>query len=203
MRTSCMTGLPAGRVLRVLVTAVAVLAFLLTGAGAALAHDEVVATTPAAQASVATPPAAVELQLSSPPQALGTEVRVTAPDGSLVSVGAPEVRGTTVRQPLSDGLPAGGYTVEWRVTSGDGHPITGSSAFNVTAAASPSTPATPSAAQAAPDTAPDDAGAGTTVGEASATQPAPSSSSTGLLVAVAVLVLALAGLVLWRLRRRA
>ncbi len=198
MRTSCMIGLPASRALRALVTAVAAFAFLLTGAGASLAHDEVVGTTPAAQAEVASPPAAVEVQLSAPPQALGTEVRVTASDGVLVSEGAPEVRDSTVRQPLADGLPAGVYTVEWRVTSGDGHPITGSSVFTV-AQAAPSS-ATSSAAQEA---APDELDAGTTVAETSAAQPAQSSSSTGLLVGGAVVVLALAGLVAWRLRRQA
>lgn len=70
--------------------------------------------------------ATVELQVSSPPQALGTEVRVTGPDGSVVSTGACEVLGDTVRHPLADGLAAGAYSVERRVTSADGHPITGS-----------------------------------------------------------------------------
>ena len=41
------------------------------------------------------------------------------------------MRGTTVTQPLAGGLPAGAYTVEWRVTSADGHPLSGTFGFTV------------------------------------------------------------------------
>ena len=204
MRMPGMTGSPPGRAVRALLTAVAALALLLVGAMPASAHDEVVATTPTAQESLATPPSAVELELTAPPQVLGTVVRVTGPDGSVVSEGDPEVLDTTVRQPLAPGLPAGGYTVDWRVTSGDGHAITGSSTFTVATGASP----VPAAPETAPGPAPEDLEASTTVedapaSEASASAPAGSSSSTGLVVGGALLVLLAAGLVLWRLRRQA
>lgn len=71
MRTQ---GMPAPRTSRALRALVAAAALLLLGAGPALAHDEVVATTPAADASLPSPPSTVELQASSPPQVLGTEV---------------------------------------------------------------------------------------------------------------------------------
>ncbi len=195
-------GMPGHRSTRALLALAAALALLLVGAGPAAAHDEVVATTPAAQESVPTPPSAVELELSSPPQVLGTVVQVTGPDGSVVSEGEPEVLDTTVRQPLADGLPAGAYTVDWRVTSGDGHPITGSATFTAAAAASPA-PAAPEAdAGPAPDP-----GTSTTVEDAPAsvdTASAIRAPSTGLLVGGgALLALLVAGLVLWRLRRQA
>ena len=200
MRTQ---GMPAPRTSRALLVLVVAAALLLLGAGSALAHDEVVATTPAADASLPSPPSTVELQVGSPPQVLGTEVRVTGPDGAVVSEGDPEVLGTTVRQPLAGDLPAGAYTVDWRVTSGDGHPITGSIGFTVAEGAAPST--APSSAPADPsgevDTDEVDTGEVDT-DEASATRPA-GSSSTGLLVAGGLVALAVVGLVAWRLRRSA
>jgi cobalamin biosynthesis Mg chelatase CobN len=124
----------------------------------------------------------------------------------VVSEGPAEVLDDTVTQPLADGLPAGAYTVEYRVTSGDGHPISGSFAFTVAQGAPSSSAASaPSSSAAAPP--PEESSAapesGTAVGEASASRPAESSSSTALVVGGAVVVLALAVLVAWRLRRRA
>lgn len=191
-------GMPRPRTTRALAAVVAAGALLLLGAGPASAHDEVVATTPAAQASVPAPPAAFELELTSPPQVLGTEVRVTGPDGDVVSEGEPEVLGTTVRQPLAGGLPAGTYAVDWRVTSGDGHPVTGSSAFTVDRGAAP-----PSSAAAVPGEAAGSRTSQPAVDETSASTPADTSSSTALLGGGALVVLAAAGLVVWRLRRQA
>jgi methionine-rich copper-binding protein CopC len=209
VRTPCVTGSPARRAERALLLVVATAALVLGGGSAALAHDEVSATAPAARASVPTPPAEVVLTMSSPPQGLGTEVQVTGPDGAVVSEGPAEVLDDTVTQPLADGLPAGAYTVDYRVTSGDGHPISGSFGFTVaqgapSSSAAPSS-AAPSSSAAAP--APEESSAAPesspAVGEASASRPAESSSSTWLLVAGAAVVLAVAALVAWRLRRRA
>jgi methionine-rich copper-binding protein CopC len=110
-------------------------ALLLLGAGtpAALAHDQLVATVPQAGTTAPTAPTRVELQLDGAPQALGTQVVVTAPDGTAVSLGEPGLRGSTVVQPLPDGLAGGVYTVAWRVTSSDGHPLSGSYSFTVAA----------------------------------------------------------------------
>lgn len=164
--------------------AAAVLVSLSTGTPAALAHDALVATTPAAGATLTTAPAQAELEFSGPPQALGTQVVVTAPDGAVVSRGEPELRGSTVVQPLADGLPAGAYTVAWRVTSSDGHPLSGTSAFTVAGNTAP----TPDAA------APSEAAAARQVGS--------SSSGAGWVAAGAVAVVLAAGLVVLRARRR-
>ena len=122
--------LPMGR-LRLVVTAAAAVALLLGPVGSAAAHDALAGTTPAPDATVDTAPATVSLEFSDAPQKLGTDVVVTGPDGDAVSDGAPEIAGSTVTQQLTDGLPAGTYTVDWRVTSADGHPLTGSFAFDV------------------------------------------------------------------------
>jgi hypothetical protein len=89
-----------------------------------------------------------------------------------------QVDGATVVQPLTADLPAGGYTVDWRVTSADGHPLSDRFAFTV-------------------------AGGATDVGEAAAVTPA-GSSSGGIWIAVgAAVVLLVAALAIVRsLRRR-
>jgi hypothetical protein len=182
-------------VLTVMATAAA-LTLVLLGAGTptAEAHDQLVATVPAADTTLPTPPNQVELQLSTPAQALGAQVVVTGPDGAVVSQGEPELRDATVVQRLADGLPAGAYTVAWWVTSSDGHPLTGTHAFAV--AGSPAVaqdlgPTVPAQVPAAPS-------------EAAAVRPVDPSPGGGWLAAGAAGVAVLAvGVVLLRLRRRA
>ena len=105
------------------------------GSGAAWAHDALVGSGPAADATVESVPDAVTLEFRSAPQSLGAQVTVTGPYGVAVAAGKAEVSGTTVRQALADGLPAGSYRVEWRVASADGHPISGTYAFTVSGGA--------------------------------------------------------------------
>jgi len=168
----------------------ALTAFLLgTGVGPAQAHDALLSSTPASEAALSTAPSAVELEFSAAPVPLGTQVLVLGPDGETVSAGAAELRGTTVVQQLSGSLPAGAYTVEWRSTSSDGHPLAGSYGFTVATGAAPSAPA-PSAASLAAT------GAGTPAQSAAGGPP------VGWLVAGALALGAVAVLAA-RLRRRA
>ncbi|NUU17012.1 copper resistance protein CopC [Cellulomonas humilata] len=86
--------------------------------------------------------------------ALGTELVITNPAGAVVSTEPAQLIDANVTQPLSGDLPAGLYTVQWRVTSEDAHPIEGSFTFT---AASPPTPdpgaaETPSVAESTPNT---------------------------------------------------
>jgi methionine-rich copper-binding protein CopC len=124
---------------------VALLLGLVTTVPAA-AHNGLVGSDPANGSSVAQTPGAVVLTFDEPALALGTQVVVTGPDGP-ASTGAPELVNATVRQPLVPGAPAGSYTIDWRVTSVDGHPITGQIAFFTGAAGAgtytgPAAPAT-------------------------------------------------------------
>ncbi len=195
---------PATRTAVVLAAVALVLAGV--GAPAARAHDELVATTPAADATVPTAPASVDLELSAPAQALGTQVVVTGPDGTVVSQGRAELRDRTVVQPVAGDLPGGTYTVAWRVTSSDGHPLSGGSAFTV--AAGPAAAGEQAAAgepAAAGTPAPDPVAAGPTAAapdEAAATQPAASSTGSGWIAGAAGVVVLAAGAVLLRSRRR-
>lgn len=195
----------------------AVLVVALTGvlgvaaAGPAAAHDELVSTDPADGATVATAPDQVTLTFTDKAIALGTEVKVTAPDGSVVSAGDPQLGPTTVVQPLAPARPAGTYTVVWRVTSADGHPVSGTFHFAATSAVGVAAPtasavpsevpsATPGGAAAVPST------AGPSPTPTASADPVPS-ASTGRpsywLVVGAVLVLAAAAAALGRRRRQA
>ncbi|WP_409330434.1 copper resistance CopC family protein [Trujillonella humicola] len=157
------------------------LALALAGAPAAAAHDELTAAAPADGASVTTAPAEVALEFSGVVQELGAQVVVTGPDGTPVGRGEPRVVDRTLTQPLADRLPGGTYAVRWRVTSADGHPVSGTTTFTVTTGEAP-----------AP------------VQEASAAAPAGSSSTSGPWLGIgagAVLLVAL-GVAVRQLRGR-
>lgn len=113
------------------------LAGLLLTAVRADAHNALQSTDPADGSTVATPPTHVTLTFDQPAQALGTEIVVLGPDGSTVSTGTPELVDSTVAQALATDLPAGAYTVQWRVTSADGHPLSGELTFTAEAGTTP------------------------------------------------------------------
>ena len=121
-------------------------------AAPATAHDELVGTTPADGSTVDVAPDQVVLTFTEPAVALGTQVVVTGPDGSNLATGDVQLVGSTVVQALADLRPAGAYRVDWRVTSDDGHPVTGTFAFTATGSVPP--PTTPLATTAAPTTVP-------------------------------------------------
>lgn len=104
-------------------------AALLLGAAPAWAHDELSSTEPADGTSL-TAPEEVTLSFTGEIAEVGAAVEVTGAGGT-VTEGAPEVQGTMVVQPLQDDLEPGAYEVTWRVTSEDGHPISGTFGFEV------------------------------------------------------------------------
>lgn len=104
--------------------AAAIMAFPST----ASAHDVLEKTTPGEGTSVEQVPAEVVLVFSQEPLEIGLQVVVTGPTGN-VAQGAAVIEGREVRQALSSAAPAGDYTVAYRVTSEDGHPLTGSFRF--------------------------------------------------------------------------
>lgn len=116
-------------------------------AGSASAHDQLISTAPAKDATVATPPSDVLLTFNEPVLAKGSRVEVTGPAGRVDSGDATFVD-KNVTQPLKSGLPAGKYDVVWRVTSSDGHPISGKFSFTAKAAASVASPSASSSAAA-------------------------------------------------------
>lgn len=111
-----------------LAAVVAALIVLIGGAGPASAHNELLRTGPADGSTVATMPDRLTLTFNLPTLNIGTVIQVTGPDGD-VATGKPTVTDDTVTQPLRPDAPAGAYRVVWRVTSADGHPISGQFAF--------------------------------------------------------------------------
>ncbi|MDN5772144.1 MAG: copper resistance protein CopC [Microlunatus sp.] len=99
-------------------------------AGPAWAHNALISTSPGDGTTVSKPPSSVVLTFNEPAIATGTRLLVSGPTGS-VAVGDPKLVDNTVQQDLAPDLVAGQYTVEWRVTSTDGHPINGSFSFTV------------------------------------------------------------------------
>lgn len=165
-----------GRVVATLaVTGVAALVGI-AGAPAASAHDQLVSTDPANGATVATAPDHVTITFTDKTLALGTEVKVTAPDGSAAGAGAVQLSGTSVVQPLVAARPAGTYTVDWRVTSADGHPVSGTFTFVATAATGVPTPTATPTPTASPTATPTVTSAATSAATADPAAPAPSAT---------------------------
>ncbi|MDN5795433.1 MAG: copper resistance protein CopC [Intrasporangium sp.] len=108
-----------------------VLGFALAQAPAASAHDVVESTNPADGTTVDRLPATVSITLSDDPLAIGSQVLVKGPAGD-VAQGRPRIEGRVLTQALSAQAPAGNYVVTYRVTSSDGHPISGTFSFHAT-----------------------------------------------------------------------
>lgn len=133
-----------GRLLLVLAGAVLTLG---VGAAPAAAHNVLIGSSPAPDAQVGATPGEIVLTFDQPAVAMGTQMIVTGPSGP-VQTGPPRLVDDTVSQPVAGGAPPGAYTVAWRVTSADGHPVTGTFAFTSTSpgagsGAAASTPAGP------------------------------------------------------------
>lgn len=123
------------------------LAALLAFPTAAAAHDVLEKMTPADGTTVERLPEVVSMTFSEEPLPVGLQVVVRGP-GDDVASGAPTIEDRTITQRLAPTAPGGDYTVLFRVTSKDGHPVSGSFSFHATvgldgstASARPSVPA--------------------------------------------------------------
>ena len=194
---------PARAVAKVLATVLSAVAVtLIATAVPASAHDVLRSTNPADGAVVDRLPDMVVLTFDEPALAIGTEVVVTGPAGP-VSDGQPQLVDAEVRQPVRAG-PAGRYTVLWRVTSADGHPVSGTFAFTTQQGSAASPTATPGTTTA-PSTSPSSAST-TAPMSVPATSPSATPQTAGLpgpaVVAVLAGVIALLALGWWVFRRR-
>lgn len=152
---------------------------LLGTATPALAHNVIIGSDPAQNASLATGPSKVSLTFDQYVQGADVnQIAVTGPNGGQWAEGPISVVNNVISAPLRPLGPAGKYTVGYRVLSADGHPVTGEVSFTLTTAGT-GTPATVDAARS----------------PGSAAQAAPASSSTGIpiwvWIAGAVVLLAL------------
>src|ERR1700744_5834465 len=102
-------------------------------AGAASAHAARVAVDPAENAAVSAGPARVRATFNEDLQTTFAAMTVVGPDGNLWTSGRPQVQGPVVSIGVRPLGPTGSYTVNYRVTSADGHVVSGSWSFRLTA----------------------------------------------------------------------
>jgi copper resistance protein C len=126
--------------------AAAVLVALAT-APAASAHATRVATDPADNATLSSSPTRVSATFNEALQSAFAALTIVGPDGNLWNDGDPTVQGAVLSAAVRPLGPTGVYTVNYRVTSADGHVVSGSWSFQLTVAGS-GTPGPPAAAAA-------------------------------------------------------
>lgn len=93
------------------------------------AHDELLESDPADGATLEAAPSELRLTFGGQIVEVGAQVAVTGPTDAPLR-GTPRIEGAELVQELT-GLAPGAYEVLWRVTSEDGHPISGAFAFSV------------------------------------------------------------------------
>jgi methionine-rich copper-binding protein CopC len=112
------------------------------------AHTTLTSAVPAKGAKVPSP-AQIKLTFAEPVKFPG--VVVLDAKGGHHESGKAHAAGATVTEQVAGVLPAGVYTVGWRVVAEDGHPVTGDYKFTVVGGSSPSpAPASVTASSSAP-----------------------------------------------------
>ena len=201
---------PRRSLVRLLTAAVA--AALLSAGGfivasPASAHDELVSSDPAADASLEALPAQLTLTFSAEiaDDEGASEVQVTDAAGTVLTSGSPAVTDNVLTQPLQ-GAASGAVTVLWKVVSSDGHLISGEFAFTVTAPVAPTPAPTPTgSASATPTPTPDDTVAVTPTPTPTTDETASTSDALPWIIAAIVVLGVAAGviyLLVSRSRRR-
>lgn len=122
------------RALRRILTALVLTGAVLLGLSpTAYAHDTLTDSSPAEGETLEETPTQVRLTFSAEVLDMGAAVVVADSDGDSWEADEPTVDGKDLTVPLEDGMPNGDYEINWRVTSSDGHPISGAIPFTVDA----------------------------------------------------------------------
>lgn len=171
----------------------------------AAAHDAVTGTSPEDGQDLEAVPETVDIIFTDTPLTLGSQIRVEDDQGENWAAGEVEITGNTASQALEPEIPAGEYTVTWRVVSSDSHPIEGTFGFAVAEAAADASPSasTPAAGQSPTASAtPEPTATPTTGAEVPASEDAEAGFPIGFVIALGVLLLALVVVVAVVLARR-
>jgi copper resistance protein C len=123
---------------------------MMATAGTASAHAVRIATDPAQDAALTHGPTRVSATFNEELQKNFAAMTVVGPDGNLWSSGDAQIDGAIAGVALLPLGPAGTYTVNYRVTSADGHVVSGSWSFRLTTAGT-GTPGPPAAGQGTGD----------------------------------------------------
>ncbi|QCU77249.1 copper resistance protein CopC [Citricoccus sp. SGAir0253] len=172
MTTTTLPDRPRPRARRTaLVAAGSTAAALVLTAAPALAHDQLVSTTPASGSTVEAAPSTVSLAFSNDlitGQGIQNLVTVTDEDGNQWQDGDARVTGPELSAALCEGLPNGEFRVAYRVVYSDGHSEAQQYAFTV------DDPGAPDAAAPQDCGVPDPDAPVSDTGDATSTTPAPS-----------------------------
>lgn len=98
----------------------------------AYAHASRISVDPPENSELTAGPARVSATFNERLQTTFAAMTVVGPDGNLWTSGDPQVQDAVISAGLRPLGPAGTYTVHYRVTSADGHPVSGSWSFRLT-----------------------------------------------------------------------
>ncbi|MGO4618136.1 copper resistance protein CopC [Nocardia sp. 2YAB30] len=119
------------RLFTAVMAGVFLLGFGVAATGVASAHSTPTGSVPDDNATVDSGPARVSITFNEELQPSFPALTVVGPDGNLWSKGDPVVEGKTVSVTVGELGPVGEYTVGYRVTSADGHPVSGKRHFTL------------------------------------------------------------------------
>ena len=119
------------RLFRVVLAAAAASVLVFAGAAPAVAHDELISSSPQSGERLTAAPEQVELRFSGDVLTIGAAVIVVDASGHDWVTTEPEVVSGSVIAHLDAGMPEAGYEIRWRVVSADGHPISGLIPFTI------------------------------------------------------------------------
>lgn len=135
---------------RLVLLVTALVATMTLSVGTAAAHSVAMSSNPEDGAQIATAPEQVSVTFNEDLQEQFAALTVVGPDGNLWSKSDPVIEGPTISVEI-DGLgPVGEYTIAYRVTSADGHPVSGTRTFTLTEEGT-GTPGEPASGEAAAD----------------------------------------------------
>ncbi|WJG14440.1 copper resistance protein CopC [Gordonia sp. Swx-4] len=128
-------ALPLRRSILLTLAALACLGLVGTwSAPAASAHSRLVSSDPDDGASLPAGPQTVTLTFNEGIQSAYAVLNVVGPDDHFWQSGDPNVDGSKVSVGVRELGPTGNYTINYRVTSADGHVISGQRSFELTVA---------------------------------------------------------------------
>lgn len=107
-----------------------------TAAAIALPHLKLTRAAPAPDTTLTTSPDAIRLWFSEPADLIATRITVAAANGVAIPLGKPARlpgRDTPITAAIRAPLQAGRYTVTWKTMSKDGHVVSGTYGFTLTA----------------------------------------------------------------------
>ncbi|SIS21476.1 copper resistance CopC family protein [Williamsia sterculiae] len=122
------------RITSALLALVAVLGLSTIGTGPASAHSTLVGSDPADNTSLSAGPQRVTLRFNEALQSSYPAMTIVGPDGNQWQDGTPVIAGASASVSVRPLGPTGEYRVNWRVTSADGHPVSGTVRFTLTTA---------------------------------------------------------------------